>query len=89
MLDPILAKIFGTKNERETKRMRPIVAAINDLEPAMQQLSDTELAQLESLIEVPDPDLYAALTGDRALPAEHASALFDRIKAFRVVDHDA
>ena len=45
MLDPILAKIFGTKNERETKRMRPLVAAINDLEPAMQQLSDIELAQ--------------------------------------------
>src|ERR1035441_920721 len=45
MLDPILAKIFGTKNERETKRMRPLVAAINDLEPGMQQLSDTELAQ--------------------------------------------
>ena len=40
MLDPILAKIFGTKNERETKRMRPLVAAINDLEPGMQQLSD-------------------------------------------------
>ena len=51
--------------------------------------SDTELVQLEGLIEVPDPDLYAALTGDRVLPAEHASALFDRIKAFRVVDHDA
>jgi preprotein translocase subunit SecA len=45
MLDPILAKIFGTKNERETKRMRPLVAAINDLEPGMQQLSDLELAQ--------------------------------------------
>lgn len=52
-------------------------------------LSDIELAQLEGLIEVPDPDLYAALTGDRTLPAEHAGALFDRIKAFRVVDHDA
>ena len=52
-------------------------------------LSDIELAQLEGLIEVPDPDLYAALTGDRVLPAEQASALFDRIKAFRVVDHDA
>jgi preprotein translocase subunit SecA len=45
MIDPILAKIFGTKNEREVKRVRPIVAAINDLEPGMQQLSDTELAQ--------------------------------------------
>jgi preprotein translocase subunit SecA len=45
MLDPILAKIFGTKNERETKRMRPLVAAVNDLEPGLQQLSDLELAQ--------------------------------------------
>ncbi len=37
-------KIFGTKNERELKRMRPIVAAVNDLEPRMQALSDEELA---------------------------------------------
>src|ERR1700730_17050508 len=45
MLDPILAKIFGTKNEREIKTLRPIIAAINDLEPQMQQLSDAELSQ--------------------------------------------
>ncbi len=45
MLDPILAKIFGTKNEREIKQMRPLIAAINNREPEMQQLSDLELAQ--------------------------------------------
>ena len=45
MLDATLAKIFGTRNEREVKRLRPIVAAINDLEPGLQQLSDDELAQ--------------------------------------------
>jgi preprotein translocase subunit SecA len=45
MLDATLAKIFGTRNEREVKRLRPIVAAINELEPQLQQLSDTELAQ--------------------------------------------
>ncbi len=44
MVDAILAKVFGTKNEREIKRMRPIIAAINDLEPEMQKLSDAELA---------------------------------------------
>jgi preprotein translocase subunit SecA len=38
MLDPILAKIFGTKNEREIKTLRPIIAAINDLEPGLLQL---------------------------------------------------
>lgn len=51
-------------------------------------LSDDDIATLERLIEVPDPDLYAALTGDRPLPAEHASPLFDRIKAFRPVDEN-
>jgi preprotein translocase subunit SecA len=45
MLDATLAKIFGTRNEREIKRLRPLVAAINDLEPGLQQLSDAELAQ--------------------------------------------
>jgi preprotein translocase subunit SecA len=45
MLDPILAKIFGTKNEREIKTLRPIIAAINDLEPGLQQLPDAELKQ--------------------------------------------
>jgi preprotein translocase subunit SecA len=45
MLDATLAKIFGTRNEREVKRLRPIVAAIGDLEPQLQQLSDAELAQ--------------------------------------------
>ena len=52
-------------------------------------LTDDEMGQLEHLIEVPDPDLYAALTGDKPLAGEYASALFDRIKSFRAVDHDA
>ena len=52
-------------------------------------LSDDELSTLERLIEVPDPDLYAALTGETLLAPEIAGALFDRIKAFRAVDHDA
>src|SRR5579862_2100307 len=45
MLDATLAKIFGTRNEREVKRLRPLVAAISDLEPQLQTLSDAELAQ--------------------------------------------
>jgi preprotein translocase subunit SecA len=44
MIDAFLAKIFGTKHEREMKALRPIVAAINDLEPQTQKLSDAELA---------------------------------------------
>ncbi|MBL8176048.1 MAG: preprotein translocase subunit SecA [Bryobacterales bacterium] len=44
MLDTLLAKIFGTKNEREVKKIQPVVAAINELEPSMRQLSDADLA---------------------------------------------
>ncbi|HXB70403.1 MAG TPA: preprotein translocase subunit SecA [Candidatus Acidoferrales bacterium] len=44
MIDAVLAKIFGTKNEREIKAMLPTVAAISSLEPQMRQLSDIDLA---------------------------------------------
>ncbi len=30
-IDAMLAKVFGTKHEREIKAMRPLIAAINDL----------------------------------------------------------
>jgi preprotein translocase subunit SecA len=43
MIDQYFAKIFGTKHERDVKKMRPMIAAINDLEPQMQALSDDEL----------------------------------------------
>jgi preprotein translocase subunit SecA len=44
IVDKVLAKVFGTKNEREVKEMQPVVAAVGELEPAMRQLSDAELA---------------------------------------------
>ena len=44
MIEGALAKVFGTKHDREIKAIRPMVAAINDLEPRIQNLSDAELA---------------------------------------------
>ena len=44
MIDPILAKIFGTKTEREIKALQPAVAAINAFEPTLRELSDIDLA---------------------------------------------
>jgi len=43
MLDTLLAKVVGTQNDRELKRLRPIVAEVNSLEPAIQALSDADL----------------------------------------------
>ncbi len=43
MLSLLLKKIVGSKNERELKRLRPIVQRINELEPRVQILSDDQL----------------------------------------------
>src|SRR6266853_2907617 len=43
MLDTLLAKVVGTQNERELKRLRPIVAQVNALEPQIKALSDEQL----------------------------------------------
>ena len=37
-----LGKVFGTKNERELKRLSERVVEINALEPEMQKLADAE-----------------------------------------------
>ncbi|HLJ86842.1 MAG TPA: preprotein translocase subunit SecA [Candidatus Angelobacter sp.] len=43
MIGKLAAKIFGTSNEREIKRLLPLVGSINALEGEMQQLSDEQL----------------------------------------------
>ncbi|MCU4357350.1 preprotein translocase subunit SecA [Acinetobacter ursingii] len=44
MLASLIGGIFGTKNERELKRMRKIVDQINALEPTISALSDADLS---------------------------------------------
>lgn len=44
MIANVLAKIFGTKNQRELKRIHPIVCHINELEATIAPLSDEQLA---------------------------------------------
>ena len=43
MINSLIAKVFGTKNERVIKALMPQVEAINALEPQMQKLTDAEL----------------------------------------------
>ena len=43
MIAQLLARVFGTKNERELKNLQPIVDKINSFEPATQALSNEQL----------------------------------------------
>ena len=66
---------------RGTREMDLILGRFADAE--IGNLSEQELAQFEQLMDVPDPDLYAALTGNMTPAPDYASGLFDRIKSFR------
>ncbi|HVS21895.1 MAG TPA: preprotein translocase subunit SecA [Pyrinomonadaceae bacterium] len=43
--DKVLTKVFGSSNERFLKGIRPLIAQINELEPAIKKLSDEQLRE--------------------------------------------
>ncbi len=79
-----MAKVFGTSNEREVKRLMPLVERINALEPEMQKLTDDQLRAktdefrkriFERVDAIEDPDEKAAKTKevlDEILPESFA-----------------
>ncbi len=83
MFSKILKSVFGTRNDRQLKRLGKVVKQINALEEQMQALSDEELASLtpafrerlaggESLDDIL-PEAFAAVreAGQRALGMRH------------------
>jgi preprotein translocase subunit SecA len=83
IVDTLLAKVIGTQNERDLKRLRPYVAAINAKEPEVEKLSDEQLrgktaefrARLANGETIDDliPDAFAVVreAGRRALNMRH------------------
>jgi preprotein translocase subunit SecA len=81
LINTLVAKVFGTKNEREVKRLMPQVEAINALEPAIKRMSDAELRaktdefrrriqeRLAKIADEPDadPDRLKQIEADRSL----------------------
>jgi len=43
MITGLLAKIFGTSNEREIEKIKPLIAAVNNFEPTFKELLDSDL----------------------------------------------
>ena len=48
MISSLARKIFGSKNERELKKIDPLIPQINSFESALQPLSDDDLKQKTS-----------------------------------------
>ena len=44
VIDSVVARFIGTKHERDVKRIQPLVAQINALEPEVQKLADADFA---------------------------------------------
>ena len=43
MITSLLTKVFGSKNDRELKKLQPTIENINAFEPEIQALSDEQL----------------------------------------------
>lgn len=71
---------------RGTREMDLIMGTFAD--QAIAALDETEVLDYERLMEVPDPDLYAWVTGERAVPAEYDTGVFRRLRAFHQVGAD-
>jgi len=96
LINTLLGKIFGTRNEREIKRLQPRVAAINALEPEMQKLSDDELRAKTDEFRARIQEHMSRFGGNAGEPpAADAPSLadgeddFDRIKRLEKEQYDA
>jgi preprotein translocase subunit SecA len=96
MISWILKKVVGSKNQREIRRMGPLVSRINAIEEGLRGESDEALrgrtvAWKEALAGIEDPDVLAAKL-DEILPEAFAVVkntarrLTERSHAFTVVD---
>jgi preprotein translocase subunit SecA len=97
LINTLIGKVFGTKNERYVKNMAARVAAINALEPQMQKLTDAELRAKtdefrqriqERLSRFGNGDENQPPTGDVAEGTEGEGDL-DRVKRLEKEQYDA
>jgi preprotein translocase subunit SecA len=86
LINAVIAKVFGTKNEREIKRLTPNVGAIAALEPAMRELSDEQLRDKTNEFRKRIHDRLASIPDEPEAEADRLKQLEDeRTKAINQV----
>ena len=97
MINQLLGKVFGTKNERVVKALMPKVRAINELEPQMKKLTDAELRAKTDEFRQRIQERLSRIGGGNGTPPPTVDAVpesegeddFDRIKRQEKVKYDA
>jgi preprotein translocase subunit SecA len=93
LINQLLGKVFGTKNERVIKSLMPKVHAINALEPEMQKLSDDQLrAKTDEFRQRIQERLSQVTKSPQVEPAEAAAEDeldFDERKEFEKREYEA
>lgn len=85
-LDPRRRRALIRAWRRGTREMDLILGRYADTHIA--DLGDHDLADFEALMEVPDQDLLAWVTGAEPVAANYASPVFHAIVAFHARRHD-
>jgi len=93
LINTLLGKVFGTKNERVIKALMPKVQAINALEPEMKKLSDAELRaktdEFRQRIQEHMSRVAKSPQPEGAEPDAENDSDFDRQKRIAKEEHDA
>jgi len=89
LINTLLGKVFGTKNEREIKRLQPRVVAINALEPEMRKLSDDELRAKTAEFRARVQERLSAIADESGAGAERRGAADRPDAGLQSTDHQS
>jgi antitoxin CptB len=79
-LDPRRRKLLFRSWHRGMREIDLVMGKFADAE--ISRLTETELEEYERLVELPDGELLAWITGEQAIPAQHDGAVLRRLRAF-------
>jgi len=83
-LDARRRKLLFRSWHRGMREMDLILGRFAD--SSIDQLGEAELAEFESLMDVPDAELLSWLTGEAEVPMSRDGPLFRRLRAFQAGD---
>lgn len=79
-LDERRRRLLYRSWHRGTREMDLIMGRFADA--TIRDLTEAEISELEQLADVPDPELYAWLTGGRPVPDDYDLTVFRRLRDF-------